>query len=103
MLEVRLLPSTSNEPPYCAATSARDKVVMNPTDLEENPKSARNQWGRPGSTVVKALNQLPISVGTVSLESTGSGRFGVLSGSVGSLPFARGCAGSVLYALYAGS
>ncbi|XP_076467843.1 uncharacterized protein LOC143298775 isoform X2 [Babylonia areolata] len=51
------------------ATSARDKVVMNPADLEA-PKSARNQWGRPGSTVVRALNQLPVCQGTVSLSST---------------------------------
>ncbi|KAL8576451.1 hypothetical protein ACOMHN_049018 [Nucella lapillus] len=51
------------------ATSARDKVVMNPGELE-TPRSARNQWGRPGSTVVRALDQLPVCQGTVSLTST---------------------------------
>ena len=55
-----------------AATSARDQVVRHAGEPAENPKSARNQWGRPGSTVVKALNQLPICEGTVSLDSTAS-------------------------------
>ncbi|KAK7500538.1 hypothetical protein BaRGS_00008113, partial [Batillaria attramentaria] len=50
------------------ATSARDNVVKNPVDEGENPRSARNQWGRPGSTVVKALNNLPVFEGTVTGE-----------------------------------
>nr|KAG5709257.1 hypothetical protein BaRGS_018009 [Batillaria attramentaria] len=54
------------------ATSARDNVVKNPVDEGENPRSARNQWGRPGSTVVKALNNLPVYEGTVTLDSGSS-------------------------------
>ncbi|XP_052793633.1 serine/threonine-protein kinase Nek1-like isoform X2 [Mya arenaria] len=57
------------------ATSARDRVIM-------NPDSVRRQWGRPGETVVKALQGVPLaeqtmasdkSEGSLSSASTGEG------------------------------
>jgi hypothetical protein len=54
---------------YLPPVPATDK----PEDEANASKSARNQWGRPGSTVVKALNQLPLMEGTVSMDTSGSG------------------------------
>ncbi|KAK7097527.1 hypothetical protein V1264_004489 [Littorina saxatilis] len=53
-------------------TSAGEhQVIKNPGQAAENPKSARNQWGRPGSTLVKALDNMPIAEGTVLLDGDG--------------------------------
>ncbi|KAL8617037.1 hypothetical protein ACOMHN_014208 [Nucella lapillus] len=43
------------------------KVVVNPTESEQRPKSGRKQWKAPGDTVVKSLDHLP-------LDPVGSGQ-----------------------------
>ncbi|XP_052226578.1 serine/threonine-protein kinase Nek1-like isoform X2 [Dreissena polymorpha] len=48
------------------ATSARDRVIV-------NPDSARRQWGRPGATVVKALQGVPLVEQTFAMPSDESG------------------------------
>lgn len=58
---------------FYLATSARDhQVIRNPGQVAENAKAARNQWGRPGSTVVRALDQLPVMEGTTVLDGDSS-------------------------------
>ncbi|WAQ98248.1 NEK1-like protein [Mya arenaria] len=61
--------------PDPARPHARDRVIM-------NPDSVRRQWGRPGETVVKALQGVPLaeqtmasdkSEGSLSSASTGEG------------------------------
>ena len=47
-----------------AVTSARDRVIV-------NPDSARRQWGKPGETVINALQGVPLS-GTVASNQSGN-------------------------------
>ncbi|KAJ8297487.1 hypothetical protein KUTeg_024018 [Tegillarca granosa] len=48
------------------ATSARDTVIQNPSVDSSVADSAKRQWGRPGSTVIKALEGLPVLEGTIA-------------------------------------
>ena len=50
-------------------TSARDKVIVNPSDVA----ASRQQWGRPGSTIVKALKECPIMEAGSTMSSDKSG------------------------------
>ena len=45
------------------ATSARDQVII-------NPESAKRQWGRPGETVINALQEMAL-VETMSSNNSG--------------------------------
>ena len=49
---------------YYLATSARDKVIL-------NPDANRRQWGKPGETVVKALQGISLAEQTMSSEKSG--------------------------------
>ncbi|VDI63704.1 NIMA (never in mitosis gene a)-related kinase [Mytilus galloprovincialis] len=49
------------------ATSARDQVILNPSDIAAD--AARRQWGRPGSTVMNALKDIPIMEGSSTMSS----------------------------------
>ncbi|KAK3100216.1 hypothetical protein FSP39_016451 [Pinctada imbricata] len=65
-------------------TSARDQVVKLGTLSEDNkeavksskpsdeaePVSARKQWGRPGSTVLRALQEAPVESGTMGSDKS---------------------------------
>ncbi|XP_060569854.1 serine/threonine-protein kinase Nek1-like isoform X7 [Ruditapes philippinarum] len=47
-------------------TSARDKVIV-------NPESARRQWGRPGETVINALQGVPLAEQTMASDKSEGG------------------------------
>lgn len=47
-----------------------------------NPDSVRKQWGRPGETVVKALQGVPLAEQTMASDKSGMFSFAIIACSV---------------------
>lgn len=60
---------------FITVTSARDRVIM-------NPDSVRRQWGRPGETVVRALQGVPLAEQTMASDKSGMFSFTIIACSV---------------------